>query len=50
MLCLKPPGIHIDAQNVKHFNPFPHKPWFLRVYSTSLLKTQWAKEKIPCNE
>ena len=20
-------------------NPFPNKPWFLRVYSTSLLKT-----------
>ena len=22
------------------FNPFPNKPWFLRVCSTSLLKTQ----------
>ena len=22
-------------------NPFPNKPWFLRVYSKSLLKTLW---------
>ena len=27
-------------------NPFPNKPWFSRVYSTSLLKTQWEKEKL----
>ena len=27
-------------------NTFPHKPWFLRVYSTSLLKTPWEKEKL----
>ena len=27
-------------------NPFPKKPWFLRVCSTSLLKTQWEKEKL----
>ena len=27
------------------FNPFPNKPWFLRVYSKSLLKTLWEKEK-----
>ena len=33
-----------------YINPFPNKPWFLRVYSTSLLKTQWGKEKIACNE
>ena len=26
-------------------NPFPNKPWFLRVCSTSLLKTLWEKEK-----
>ena len=30
-------------QNV---NPFPNKPWFLRVFSTSLLKTLWEKEKL----
>ena len=28
------------------FNPFPNKPWFLHVCSTSLLKTQWEKEKL----
>ena len=27
-------------------NPFPNKPCFLRVCSTSLLKTQWEKEKL----
>ena len=26
-------------------NPFTNKPWFLRVCSTSLLKTVWEKEK-----
>ena len=28
-------------------NPLPNKPWFLRVCSTSLLKTLWEKEKLP---
>ena len=28
------------------FNPFPNKPWFLRVYSESLLKTLREKEKL----
>ena len=27
-------------------SPFPNKPWFLRVCSTSLLKTLWEKEKL----
>ena len=27
-------------------NPFPKKPWFLCVGSTSLLKTLWEKEKL----
>ena len=27
-------------------NPFPNKPWFLRVCSTSHLKTLWEKEKL----
>ena len=27
-------------------NPFPNKPWFLRVCSTSLLKTLQEKEKL----
>ena len=29
-----------------HLNPFPNKPWFLRVCSTSLLKTVGEKEKL----
>ena len=28
------------------FNPIPNKPWFLRVCSTSLLKTLWEREKL----
>ena len=28
------------------FNPFPNKPWFLRVCSRSLLKTLYEKEKL----
>ena len=27
-------------------NPFPNKPWFLRVCSSSLFKTLWEKEKL----
>ena len=27
-------------------NPFPNKPWFLRVCSISLFKTMWEKEKL----
>ena len=27
-------------------NPFPNKPWFLRVCSISVLKTLWGKEKL----
>ena len=29
-----------------YFNPFQNKPWFLCVCQTSLLKTQWEKEKL----
>ena len=29
-----------------YLNPFPNKPWFLRVCSTSLLKILWEKEKL----
>ena len=28
------------------FNPFPDKPWFSCVCSTSILKTRWEKEKL----
>ena len=31
---------------VININPFPDKPWFLRVCGTSLLKTLWVKEKL----
>ena len=27
-------------------NPFPNKPWFLRFYSSNLLKTLRVKEKL----
>ena len=27
-------------------NPFPNKPWFLRVCNPSVLKTLWEKEKL----
>ena len=27
----------------KKINPFPTRPWFLRVFSTSLLKTLWER-------
>ena len=27
-------------------NPLPNKPWFLRVWRTSLLKTLWEKKKL----
>ena len=27
-------------------NPFPNKPWFLRVCSTGLWKTLWEKKKL----
>ena len=32
--------------SILSFNPFPNKPWFLRVCSTSLLKTLWEKEEL----
>ena len=34
---------HVSVFNL---NPFPNKPWFLRVRRTSLLKTLWEKEKL----
>ena len=41
VLCHK---MHKDAYI--RFNPFPNKPWFLHVCSTSLLKTLWEKDKL----
>ena len=34
------------ASGTDHFDPFPNKPWFLRVCSTNLLKTLPEKEKL----
>ena len=31
---------------MKLANPFPNKPWFLRVYSVSLLKTPWENGQL----
>ena len=35
-----------DKERIGIFNPFQNKPWFLRVCSTSLLKTLGEKEKL----
>ena len=35
------PGCVLQA-----INPFPNKPWFLRVCGRSLLKTLWEKKKL----
>ena len=42
---MKPPS-HREVLILSNFNPFPNKPSFLRVCSTSLLKTLWKKEKL----
>ena len=31
---------------IPSFNPFPNKPWFLHVCSTSFFKTLWENEKL----
>ena len=38
-------NLHLK-QWISRINPFPNKPWILRVCSTSLLKTLWEKEKL----
>ena len=40
------PNIFLKAFFTRSINPFPNKPWFLHVCCTSLLKTQWEKEKM----
>ena len=35
-----------SSMAASQFNPFPNKPWFLRVCCESLLKTLWEKEKL----
>ena len=37
---------NVIVQKKKNLNPFPNKAWFLRVCSTSLLKTLREKEKL----
>ena len=41
-------SFYLNTSNVTRnaFNLFPNKPWFLRVCSTSLLKTLLEKEKL----
>ena len=36
----------LEALHNSYLNPFPNKPWFLLVCSTSLLKTLWEMEKL----
>ena len=40
------PRLNEARPNKDMFNPFPDKSWFLRVCSTSLLKTPRGKEKL----
>ena len=35
-----------NLQKTIQINPFPNKPWFLRVCGLSLLNTLWEKEKL----
>ena len=38
--------VHLPMHSWFFFNPFPSKPWFLRVCSTNLLRTLWEMEKL----
>ena len=40
------PGASKGVIEWEWVNPFPNKPWFLCVCSTSLLKTLWEKEEL----
>ena len=47
----KPTGLTtLRPKPQSSINPFPNKPWFLRVSSTSFFKTLWEKEKLLVNE
>ena len=37
---------HTLSQKHRLLNPLPNRPWCLQVFSTSLLKTLWEKEKL----
>ena len=46
-ILLSANAFNFDQTELLSFgNPFPNKPWFLRVCSTTLLKTLWEKEKL----
>ena len=38
--------LNVTKMIMSVFNPFPNKPWFLRICSASCLKTLWGKEKL----
>ena len=37
---------NLPKDDFNNVNPFPNKPWFLRVSSSDLLKTLWENEKL----
>ena len=41
---------YLGFQYPSYLNPFPNKPWLLRVCGTCLLKTLWEKGEIARNE
>ena len=45
-LVRTPMGHFAGKYSPQSFNPFPNKPWFFHVGSTSLMKTLWEKEKL----
>ena len=40
------PGVSKGVIVWEEVDPFPNKPWFLRICSSGLLKTVWEKEKL----
>ena len=44
--CWKPAFSPFPTMFSTLLNPFPNKPWFLHVCSTSLLKTLWEKQRL----
>ena len=38
--------VDLGPLTCREFTSLPNKPWFIRVCSTSLLKTLWEKEKL----
>ena len=46
VICFNGVRLPVFTSVCSKLNPFPNKPWFLRVSSTRLLKTLWEKEKL----